>query len=169
MRFAKFVDLVTSRRRATNDVYMISNNRNLEQGLSPLLDDVSVPARYLDHRRLAGCVSLWFGPAGTVTPLHHDTTNILFCQIAGRKRVRLIAPFEARVLASARSYYAALDAECATDMADLDVAEVELAPGDALFLPVGYWHHVRALDASISLSFTNFRWPTRFDWYVPGA
>jgi ribosomal protein L16 Arg81 hydroxylase len=32
----------------------------------------------------------------------------------------------------------------------------DLNPGEALFIPVGWWHHVRALDVSISVSFTNF-------------
>lgn len=44
---------------------------------------------WLDARRLRGHAALWFGPAGTVTPLHHDQCNILFCQVYGRKRVRM--------------------------------------------------------------------------------
>ena len=34
---------------------------------------------------------LWLGPAGTMTPLHHDLTNNLMAQVVGRKRV-WIAP-----------------------------------------------------------------------------
>ena len=44
-----------------------------------------------------------------------------------------------------------------------------LAPGEALFLPVGWWHHVRALDLSISVAFNHFTWPNDFDWYRPGT
>jgi hypothetical protein len=74
----------------TNDFYLIANNHALlREGLRPLLEDLRPPDAYLDRERAKGRGSLWFGPAGTVTPLHHDTCNILFCQIYGRKRPHL--------------------------------------------------------------------------------
>ena len=33
----------------------------------------------------------WMGPAGTITPFHHDLTNNFMAQVIGRKRVK-IAP-----------------------------------------------------------------------------
>ncbi len=46
--------------------------------------------------------------------------------------------------------------------------EVVLAPGEMLFIPVGWWHHVRALSLSINLAFTNFVRNNSFDWFRPG-
>ena len=162
---AQFADRVAAAGES-NDFYMVSNNRNLEaSSLRPLLDDVVIPGDYLDPDRLSGCVSLWFGPAGTLTPLHHDTTSVLFCQIVGRKRFRLIPPQETSLLAGARDYYASID----DARPGASIKEVVVSAGEALFLPVGWWHEVRSLDASISLSFTNFRRTNRFDWYKPGA
>ena len=162
---ARFADRVAAAGES-NDVYMVSNNRNLEgSSLRPLLDDVVIPTDYLDPERLQGCVSLWFGPAGTLTPLHHDTTSVLFCQIFGKKRFRLIAPQETSLLPGARDYYASI----ADAREGAVIKEVVVSPGEALFLPVGWWHEVEALDVSISLSFTNFRRQNRFDWYTPGA
>jgi ribosomal protein L16 Arg81 hydroxylase len=40
--------------------------------------------------------------------------------------------------------------------------QVVLEPGQALFIPVGWWHHVRSLDVSISVSFTNFLAPNDY-------
>ena len=36
------------------------------------------------------------------------------------------------------------------------ITDVEIGPGDLLFLPVGWWHHVLGLEISITMTFTNF-------------
>ena len=100
-----------------------------------------------------------------MTPLHHDATNILFHQVYGRKKFLLAPPEEVDLLVGARDFYAAGDPE----KDDLGVAfhEVLLEPGEALFLPAGWWHHVRAIDVSISFSLLCFRRPNDFDWFRP--
>ena len=52
---------------------------------------------------------------------------------------------------------------------DLPGYTVELAPGDAIFLPAGWWHAVTALSPSVSVTTTGFRWSNDFRWYAPGA
>jgi ribosomal protein L16 Arg81 hydroxylase len=47
------------------------------------------------------------------------------------------------------------------------VRDFVVGPGDALFIPVGWWHHVRALDVSVSLAINGFAKPNRYDWLVP--
>ena len=157
----------------TNDLYLIANNRNLARpGLQPLLADIELPTGYFDPKpgRAARCGAFWFGPAGTVTALHHDTSNILFFQVVGRKRFRLYAPDEPALLARARGVYNNLDPERdAAALATVPCLDIVLAAGEALFLPVGWWHHVRALDLSISVAFNHFTWPNDFDWYRPGT
>jgi hypothetical protein len=168
-----FVDRVLAAGE-TNDFYMVANNKTMDRpALARLLERVVIDETWFDPKRVAGGTSLWLGPKGTVTPLHHDTTNILFCQVHGRKKFLLAAPSELRLLDVARGFYADLDPE-APDLErhpwfrDVTLHSVILEPGEALFLPVGWWHHVRSLDVSISLSLLNFRRMNAFDWYRPG-
>lgn len=160
---------------ASNDIYLVARNEALRAPpLSELLAGLDDLPPFLSAAHLRGCVSLWLGPAGTRTPLHHDTSNILFCQIHGQKRLHLCAPWERDLLDGARDMYSNYDPEAAPGTeralpASVRVYEVVLSAGEALFLPVGWWHQVVALSPSVSLSFTNFARPNRFDWYTPGA
>ena len=45
--------------------------------------------------------------------------------------------------------------------------DVVLEAGEVLFLPAGWWHQVRSLDMSITVTFMNFVFPNRFDWVHP--
>lgn len=159
----------------SNDIYMIAHNKNMRRpDLAPLIDDVIFDAELFDREHLDGGLTLWFGPAGTVTPLHHDNTNILFCQIYGRKKVFLVSPWETALLASARGFYSEFnleDADAVDQLEDADIAVqgVELQAGDALFIPAGWWHHIKALDISITFSLLNFHRPNDYSWYRPGS
>jgi hypothetical protein len=174
MTMGAFVDRIEAL-GTTNDIYLVARNEALRTPpLSELLAELTDLPPFLSAEHLVGCVSLWLGPAGTKTPLHHDTSNILFCQIHGQKRLHLCAPWERDLLADARDMYSAHDPEAPPGTAralpsSVRVYEVELSAGEALFLPVGWWHQVLALTPSVSLSFTGFKRPNRFDWYTPGA
>jgi hypothetical protein len=169
MRLATFVDRVLAQ-PTSNDIYLIANNHNLARpGLAPLFDDIVQP-EYLDPARVVGSSALWFGPAGTITRLHHDTSSILLCQVLGRKRVLLVDPCEPALLARAHGVYCELDAaRVRAELPEVRVLEVELAAGEALFLPLGWWHEIHALDVSITLALNNFRRPNHHEWYKPGA
>ena len=159
----------------TNDFYLVANNHAMGRAaLEPLLDDVRAPHPYLDPRRSGDCISLWFGPQGTVTSLHHDTTNVLLCQVFGKKKVTLIPPDELLLTRTIHNGVfsvvdpEALDLEAFPELLGMRKREVIVSPGEALFIPIGWWHHVRALEASISLAFNNMRVPNVFGWYYPG-
>jgi hypothetical protein len=164
-------DFITWLRDAgtTNDGYLIANNRLLENpNFLTLLDDVVFPERYIGRSKIRGQLSFWLGPAGTMTPMHHDGNNILFCQVVGRKKFSLLPPTETSLFTTALGYYARRELLPKTDLPAAVPLEVVLEPGEALFLPVGWWHQVEALDASVSLSFLNFHESNDFRWYCPG-
>lgn len=173
MRMDRFIDRVLEV-GTSNDIYMVSNNHTMKRAaFRSLLDDVRPPAALFERLR-PGATSLWIGPAGTVTPLHHDTTNILFCQIYGRKRVELISPQETALLMDpVHGFYSPVDVDrLATArhpaLREMLVKTVVVGPGDALYIPAGWWHRVTSLEVSISFSLLCFRRPNDFDWYRPG-
>jgi len=164
--FGEYVRMVRDSGRS-NDFYMTANNdsRNRDS-LKELWNDVGTLPEYLDEdpeRR----GFFWFGPAGTVTPFHHDLTNNFMAQIIGRKRVRLIAPSELPKLYNFRHCFTDVDGrnidlQRFPAMAGVQVLDCVLEPGEILFLPVGWWHFVEALDISVTLAMTNFRWHNDF-------
>ncbi|HUH05824.1 MAG TPA: cupin-like domain-containing protein [Kofleriaceae bacterium] len=167
MPLAELIERVTAA-GISNDVYLIANNRAMERAaLTGLLDDIDPDPAVFAPGQLTGATSLWIGPGGTVTPLHHDTTNIAFNQFVGRKRFRLIPPSETRLLAGAHGFYARARLDD-LELDDLHAKEVVLAPGETLFLPAGWWHEVEALEPSVSFSLLAFRRDNRYDWYRPG-
>lgn len=169
MTLAAFVDRMQTVDRGSNDLYLIANNRNTARPeLRSLWDDVVLPKGWFAEERLPFGSALWLGPAGTLTPLHHDTSNILFCQIHGRKRVTLAPPWSVPLLESARGVY---NRRSADDLAreGIPAITVDVAPGEALFIPVGWWHEVLALDASVSLAINAFARANGYGWYGPGT
>jgi ribosomal protein L16 Arg81 hydroxylase len=168
-RMHDFVDRVRQAGQ-TNDFYMVANNRSLESGkMKALFDEVRVLDHILDPAGTQSRMFLWFGPGGTVTPLHHDAMNILLAQVYGRKTVTLIPSFQTPYVYNYVGVYSAVDCE-KPDYNKFPLfkhatrLKVPLEPGQVLFIPVGWWHHVRSMDVSISLSFTNFRSANDYVW-----
>lgn len=145
-----------------NDAYITAyNSAPNQKAFGPLMDDLGRVA-YLN----GGGGMLWIGPGGTFTPLHHDLTNNLLVQVVGRKRLHLLPPSETGKLANTRHVFSDVhDIEDAGQLARYPAARtarhliVDLEPGDALFIPVGWWHQVRSITFSVMLTYTDFIWP----------
>ena len=166
MRFGEYVDLI-EQKSPTNDFYMTANNdvKNRDALIELWQDLIQVP-EYLEPSQ-TNRGFFWLGPAGTVTPLHHDLTNNFMAQVIGRKKVRLISVAETARLYNHRHCFTQadvrnIDPRRFPDMVNVPIAECILAPGEMLFLPVGCWHYVEAIDISVTMAFTNFRWDNDF-------
>jgi ribosomal protein L16 Arg81 hydroxylase len=162
--------LEDTRTGQSDERYIVSKNgllarpelRELEADLRPLPDMLIPP-------KLPAGVSLWVGPAGTFSPAHFDPHGVLLTQVEGRKRVRLVSPDQLALLHRMDGFFArrSLDDPELHKSPDFDpdqVLDVTLAPGESLFIPAGWFHEVRALDRSMTLSFLCFRWPNHFHW-----
>jgi hypothetical protein len=165
--FGAYLDLIAA---GGNDSYITANNSVANRAaLAPLERDLGTIDSYLT--RAHGMI--WIGPVGTFTPLHFDLTNNLIAQIIGRKRVILLPPSEAARLHHGRHVFSAVrDLEDEERLSLYPSARearrfvVDLGPGDLLYSPIGWWHQVRAHAFSVTITYTNFRWPNRgFDSY----
>jgi hypothetical protein len=172
LRFAECLDAferVEAGGGRSNDLYITAGNGSVnEQALAELWPDTR-PAltEYLDAASPLANGFFWCGPRGSMTPLHHDLTNNFMAQVRGRKRVWLVAPEETPSLANHLHCYSEIDLS-AVDyarfpaMRDVRVLEVVLEPGQLLFIPIGWWHQVEGLDATITMTFVNFLWRNDF-------
>jgi hypothetical protein len=109
--------------------------------------------------------NLWFGPEGTISPLHVDRSHNLLVQHWGRKHVVVVAPQHySQMLPGPKNsespHVSSLN--LMTERSHVDLSrlhapcfETVVGPGDVLFLPAFWWHNVIALDAAIS---TNYWW-----------
>ncbi len=172
VRLSAFVDQVLAG-GASNDYYLTANNEALRQpGFAPLLDDIGTLPEFCNRAELAQRASFWFGPAGTVTPLHHDTLMLCHTQIVGRKRWRFISPLQTPKLYNHFDVYSPIDLD-RPDLVryplfrDVTVLEVIAEPGDTVFLPLGWWHQVTALDVSLSFSYSNLALPNHYSFVNP--
>ncbi|HIK12511.1 MAG TPA: cupin-like domain-containing protein [Oscillatoriaceae cyanobacterium M33_DOE_052] len=160
MPLGEYADLVVNG-GVTNDYYMVPFNGNLyKKELQGLFEEMDIFPEYLDPLK-QNQIAFWFGPAGTVTPLHYDAISSLLTQVYGRKRIRLISPNQKHLVYNYQTYFSSVDLENPDldkypRFRDVNIMETVLHPGEVMFMPVGWWHHVNGLDITISVSFMNF-------------
>ncbi|PWJ86904.1 hypothetical protein C8D77_1202 [Mesorhizobium loti] len=172
LKMAEYVSMVTAG-GPSNDYYLVANNHFFErEEFAKLYDQIPRIDEYINHDDGKRKTFLWFGPSGTITPLHHDLMNVLVAQIFGKKRFILVSPEDTPFIYNESGCYG--DVNCSLPDYDKHPLYKEsspialtLFPGDVLFIPVGWWHYVQSIDVSIMVSYTNFHYPNDFNLYLP--
>mmetsp|Transcript_655 Transcript_655/g.1865 ORF Transcript_655/g.1865 Transcript_655/m.1865 type:complete len:179 (+) Transcript_655:166-702(+) len=132
--------------------------------------------RWCETRNETPLMAAWLGPAGTVSPLHHDPHHNILVQVVGYKYVRIYGSDQTHRL------YPMDGDRCNSSQVDVDEFEQAgsnglkqgaegsyrdrfprfgeapfwqcvLGPGDGLYIPRHAWHYVRSLTPSFSVSF----------------
>ncbi|XP_042250082.1 lysine-specific demethylase 8 [Thunnus maccoyii] len=107
-------------------------------------------------------INAWFGPGGTVSPLHQDPQQNFLAQVVGSKYIRLYSPEDTDKLYPHQSQLLHNTSQVEVENPDTvqfpefakaPYLECVLQPGDMLFIPVQHWHYIRSLELSFSVSF----------------
>lgn len=112
-------------------------------------------------------LNIWYGQKGYITPIHFDSADGLLFQITGKKKGRLIPPSQTKciyrhnyltggpinfsMVSSLSETF--LDLKTYPLVKNTTPIEFTLNPGEALYIPAGWWHELSYLEESISTNY----------------
>ncbi len=164
MQYKEYIKDIENKISNNDDTGCYLYEVDFEEYFSELIGDVTYP-KYLNRKPW---VNLWHGFSNknftSASSLHFDRIYNIYAQIRGRKRFLLFPP------SNYLSFYPPLDdssgmghnSKVNPDLLQFELfpkfpwqerIEVVLQPGEILYIPPFWWHHVTAVDENISLSF----------------
>lgn len=160
MTYKEFLDKANN----SEDRMVCYLNTGFEECFPEIIEDVNYPEYFKSKPN----VILWHGFSNksfsSTSTLHFDKIHNIFVQIRGKKRIVLFPPSDYL------SFYPPLESgqgighnskvnpddinlESFPNFPWKEKIEVVLQPGEILYIPPFWWHHVTAIDENISLSF----------------
>jgi len=120
---------------------------------------LGVPGLVPEERRDGLVSELFVANGGNVTRLHFDIDlrHFLMFHLAGRKRYLLIAPSSSWKLNPIFFFSGVFLEEMSAEERQLFLSfigarEAMVEPGETLFVPAAWWHHVEYVDAAASVN-----------------
>ncbi|XP_059278469.1 lysine-specific demethylase JMJ30-like isoform X1 [Lycium ferocissimum] len=159
--FSEFLERIRSNDTTSVETTYLAQHQLFDQ-IQELRQDIVIPDYCFTGGGEIRSLNAWFGPAGTVTPLHHDPHHNILAQVVGKKYVRLypaslsdeLYPHSETMLTN--SSQVDLDNIDETEfpkILDLEFQDCILEEGEMLYIPPKWWHYVRSLTPSFSVSF----------------
>jgi hypothetical protein len=156
MPFTDYIDLIKSKPTELRIFFF-----NIFKQAPQLLDDVVIP-KDLMGGFIESMPAMFFGGSNSVTFLHYDIDlpHIFHTHFGGQKQVILFEnKWKRRLYCLPNATYALEDYDVANPdfkkfpaLKGVKGQEVFLEHGDTLFMPTGYWHWMKYIDGSYSLS-----------------
>ncbi|CRK99551.1 CLUMA_CG012868, isoform A [Clunio marinus] len=158
-RFGEFLKTFMSTQSDTNQIAYLAQHDLFDQ-IPELRKDFSIPD-YCAVGTGETIIKSWIGPANTISTMHTDDKHNLLCQVFGEKLIILASPDQSDNL---YPYEGMLSNTCQIDPENLNFTKFPLTknvkflklilkPGEILFIPKLWFHYVKSLSPSISLSF----------------
>ncbi|KAB2077771.1 hypothetical protein ES319_A06G118800v1 [Gossypium barbadense] len=159
--FSEFLERVQSTGCSSKAPTYLAQHQLFDQ-INDLRKDISIPDYCCAGGGELRSLNAWFGPAGTVTPLHHDPHHNILAQVVGKKYVRLYSakyseelyPYSETMLNnSSQVDLDNIDEVEFPKVRDLEFIDCILEEGEMLYIPPKWWHYVRSLTTSFSVSY----------------
>lgn len=164
VKFENFLERQMSDNTCNRVEYLAQHN--LFDQIPALKEDIRTPeycclSNFDDNSSLVE-IKAWLGPSGTISTMHQDPKHNLLCQVIGAKKIILAAPdeadnlypYEGKMLQNTSQVDAEnLDFERFPLARNVKFFSVTLLEGDVLYIPPKWWHYVRSLSRSMSVSF----------------
>src|ERR1700749_3692205 len=156
MKFGDYIDLI--QKEPTNlRIFLFDPIKHAPKLLDDYRSPTSLMGGFLDKYP-----NMFFGGAGSITFLHYDIdlAHIFHTQFNGRKHVILFDyKWKERLYQIPFATYALEDYDIEKPdfnkfpaLDGVEGQEIILEHGDTLFMPTGYWHWMKYLDGSFSIS-----------------
>jgi hypothetical protein len=167
MKFRDYIDLIIKDQPSSLRIFLF----NMFRCKPELRKDFPCPDLM---KGIIGKVGLmFFGTKGIKVRVHQDMdmSNVMLVQFYGRKRVVLVAPNYSTLM-----YRLPFNTHSLIDIDHIDhhkypglhfveASECILEPGDALFMPSGYWHYITYLDGGYAVSYRKLARSFKMKWF----
>lgn len=162
VKFKDFLNRQISAEQACDRIEYLAQH-NLFDQIPALRKDILIPEYCcVGTAKETVDIKAWLGPKGTISPMHYDPKHNLLCQVFGHKKIILAAPddspnlypHETEMLKNTTQIDAEnIDMEKFPLCSNVKFFNFNLYEGEMLYIPPRWWHYVKSLEKSFSVSF----------------